>query len=359
MLFCVGVFAQPELKDIINTGTVPVSSCEFTADNTALACAILDGTLQIRDLKSKELLYTIIHSTPPDGIECLALSRDGRYAATGGRDGKLKLWDIHNGSLLKSFENFNGIVSSCAFSRGSEMLAAGTVEKFFIFRLSDQATIAEIKTSGYVKRLIFTPDNDFLITASSDRAIKWDIHGKNLINDLLKIDRLEIKKEREYIHGSALQAAALSADTQYLATAADDGYVKMWRLNDGLPIWSVKAHEGTIWDLRFSPSGRVIFSAGADTMINARASDTGAFLYFIAGGPEEVNSIDFNSSGSLFASASRDGKVRLWHITEGGEINAAVKRTILWLAAVAGFGLIALMSLLIINRNKKKPEGKV
>jgi len=58
---------------------------------------------------------------------------------------------------------------------------------------------------------------------------------------------------------------AFSPDGQMLATASEDGTVKLWRVSDGTQIGSdLSAHEGAMYGLAFSPDGRTLGTVGAN-----------------------------------------------------------------------------------------------
>jgi WD40 repeat protein len=53
-------------------------------------------------------------------IFCLAVSSDGKYLASGGRDRLIIIWDVHSKEFLKSFKHHKGAVTVVA------MLIAGS-----------------------------------------------------------------------------------------------------------------------------------------------------------------------------------------------------------------------------------------
>ena len=58
---------------------------------------------------------------------------------------------------------------------------------------------------------------------------------------------------------------AFSPDGQTLATASEDGTVKLWQVLDGAQVGSeLSAHEGPLYGLAFSPDGRTLGTVGAN-----------------------------------------------------------------------------------------------
>jgi WD40 repeat protein len=113
-------------------------------------------------------------------------------------------------------------------------------------------------------------------------------------------------------------ALAFAPDGRTLATAGPDKVIKLWDLGPEKPTpkGSVHAHEKTIYQLAFSPDGTLLASAGS--------ADRVAKLWDVSGEkPKEkavlrcdgaVASVSFAPDGQVLATASFDGKVRIWKI---------------------------------------------
>src|SRR5690606_22249490 len=87
----------------------------FTPDRALLVSSGDDGLVRVWDVADGSLVRTIeAHDGP---VRALALTPDGRHAASGGTDGAgpAKLWDLATGALLHTYDEETARMTDAEF----------------------------------------------------------------------------------------------------------------------------------------------------------------------------------------------------------------------------------------------------
>ncbi len=119
----------------------PVTGCLFSSNGRYLVSKSQDLTVRIWDLvkfeevailtpQTKEYSYYIVRGGG-QGIASMAFSRDSNLLATGGYDSLIKIWDVYDGSELKTFNVHEHPAVECIFSCNDN----------FLFSVSGDSTI--------------------------------------------------------------------------------------------------------------------------------------------------------------------------------------------------------------------------
>jgi WD40 repeat protein len=116
---------------------------------------------------------------------------------------------------------------------------------------------------------------------------------------------------------------AFTADGKMLASAGDDGTVRLWNTSDPTapsPLGSpLTGHDGPVLAVAFTGDGKMLASAGGDGTVRlwntsdpAAPSPLGSPL---TGHDNWAHAVAFTADGRMLASAGDDGTVRQWNLT--------------------------------------------
>jgi WD40 repeat protein len=156
---------------------------------------------------------------------------------------------------------------------------------------------------GAVLGAAFSPDGALLATASDDGTVRlWDAATGHLHGDPLTG------------HTGAVTAVTFSPDGTLLASAGEDGLVRLWESAIGrLHSAPLVGHTGAVTAVAFSPDGALLATAGTDRTVRLWDAATGRPRGDpLTGHAGAVTAVAFSPDGTLLASAGDDATVRLW-----------------------------------------------
>jgi WD40 repeat protein len=161
-----------------------------------------------------------------------------------------------------------------------------------------------------------SPDGKRLASAREKYVKVWDLAtGKELLT----------LAERDG-HRGRVNHVAFSADSERLASASDDGTVKLWNATTGELLQTLqpaREQDEAALPLRavvFQPDGKRIAAAGDDDAIRLWDAATGKEVRVLAGHTAGVTALAFRSNGRVLASSSKDQTIKLWDVAKGEEL---------------------------------------
>ncbi|HLK76936.1 MAG TPA: helix-turn-helix domain-containing protein [Streptosporangiaceae bacterium] len=122
---------------------------------------------------------------------------------------------------------------------------------------------------------------------------------------------------------TTVSAVAFSPSGKLLASAGGDGMVRLWNLATGQPVGGPLRAASAKYGVNgvvFSPDGKLLASAGGDGTVllwNLATGQPAGRPLRATSAKYGVNGVAFSPDGKLLASAGGDGMVRLWNLATG------------------------------------------
>ena len=170
--------------------------------------------------------------------------------------------------------------------------------------------------TGPVYSTAVSPDGSVLASASDDGTVRlWSLgedSGPAVIGDPLQLS------------SKYMASVSFSPDGRYLAAGGGDGAVWIFDISDHAAPRPVLDQEvfasGAVHNVRYGPSGRVLavpYDDGTVALLDTSDPTSGRFpVASVRGHEGAVRTVAFRPDGAVMATSSDDRTVRLWDVTD-------------------------------------------
>jgi serine/threonine protein kinase/WD40 repeat protein len=159
------------------------------------------------------------------GTTAAEFDSSGRFGATGGKDGVVRLWKMPEGAASGELNSgSNSPVNDIAFSPNGSHLAAATDDgAILLWNIDEPKTPRVLKGhTAWAASVAFSPDGKTLASGGDQRVLLWDFpNGKK---------RLELTG-----HTDTPRDLMFNRDGDLLISAGEDGTIRAWDVAAGAP----------------------------------------------------------------------------------------------------------------------------
>jgi WD40 repeat protein len=116
-------------------------------------------------------------------------------------------------------------------------------------------------------------------------------------------------------HKDLIYDVAFSPDGKVLASTGYDRLIKLWDVATAKEVRTLKDHSDTVYGLSFSPDGKLLASAAADRAVKVWDVATGRRLYTLGDNTDWVYAVAWSPDGRHLAAGGIDKSIRIWEAT--------------------------------------------
>jgi len=289
------------------------NSCAISPDSRRLVTVGDDYVLW--DLDTGEKLATL---TELRGYQASCdFSRDGRQLLTGGRNGKIRIWDFEHNSLSEFDTGGEADVAGVkTLSTTNLQLASWSFSplRLRIWNFATRRLVHEFEPSGPPAwRGNFSRRGDIVLGFGDGSVTVWKAEAGWAQTNFPA-------------HRRSVVGACFTPDGRTLATGGEEGTAKLWNVATHREIATLRGHLRSIHAVDISPdSGRLATAAGGVETIKLWDLHTHQELITLASESTLLVALRFTPDGNKIVGYNDRARIQIWTAPSWAEIEAAEK----------------------------------
>lgn len=274
-----------------------LTAIAFNAAKKHAIFSCQDGSIVVFDILSARVVYRTPASHIETIFDCEFCPTNPFVFASCSYDSTVKLWNIHDLSLIRTMYSMEGIIYSVSWSPSGKFIAAGTsLGELIVWDTDSGHELARYKQSS--KQLFRVHWNSF-----DERVLLNSTADGNAIVTEIDIDFIKDPANNPMLLGSRRRG------TQSSSSSADQFSQPLNR--------RTIAHPGNVYGLAWSPFQATIFATCCqDGLVRIfNYAMMGELLFTLRGHNSRVFTVEWSpTSPGLLATASDDCTLMIWNI---------------------------------------------
>lgn len=300
-------------------------------DNEDLILIAFDDEVECYSLKSGKLVAAV--KNPHAGaIEFQFLPSSNQFLLPGDMN-EIRVMDATNGKVIRKLEGYlnkpkdDGLRFDYSYWRDKAILKFISMKRSFslspdggkllLGNVDSSALVIDLHSgrvmhrlrghSGVVYAFDWSSDGKMIATAGADRNISlWNAADGKLVKKLTG-------------HRELIFDVKFSADGSHLISGSWDGTLRNWDLKED-EFRVIDLGDVSPYAISYSPNEIYLVTADLGKGLHFWEPDAGQIFRTLIGHTDLVSSFDFSPDGTKMASASWDGKVKIWDVLSAMQI---------------------------------------
>jgi WD40 repeat protein len=210
-----------------------------------------------------------------------------------------------------------GTLSDIAFSPDGKFLAAISDSETMLWSCDDWTHVETLMGSAYdpsgVRVVEFSSDGMSLAAVRGGSIELWDLEERIQLSD-------KLQGPQKYVW-----SIAFSPDNKSFITVGNKVDIVIWDLATRKPVQELEGHDANVVTVEFNPSGSLFATGSWDNTIRLwDASSLQPAGKALKGHTRGVNDIVFTNDGKQLISGGDDGTIRVWDVEKEQPVGDAI-----------------------------------
>ena len=247
-----------------------VDSVAFNPAGTLLASGGHDGKIRLFDLaKAAQIREINAHTVANETmIYSIAFSRDGKYVASASYDKTAKIWDVNSGMLVREFKTapLKLPPAVCARTFGALTSRNGDgpyLASAIVLGAFDRKKLVKGHQDS-VFAVAFRPAGKYLATGSAglERVVKiWNVADGSVVREMANPKLKRPEHQPPQSHPGWIYSLRFTKDGKLVSVGdapLNKGYLALWQPLEGRLLHSQELSLGTFYSVAISPDDRTL-----------------------------------------------------------------------------------------------------